>query len=237
MPSLEAKKSLLAALQKYPRLKVFLRNHNSSIRGVKFRLDDKTLVTMSEGGKVTLWDTTTHRVMSDFLVDYPVTLTSVAIDSDGQILAFGHEDGAIMIWDLSNSPPSNQILRADRNAAIAVIGFRPHNAELVSWDRDFNISVWDLTTHKIVDQFAIPKLSLNFEPSQTVFDPAGSVIAIGGCTEYEAGGIYCETSEVRLWSIADHQFLGHPLTDRMGDLRSMSFSPDGSIWPPAVVPI
>jgi hypothetical protein len=78
----------------------FLTGHDTGLWHVVFSPDGKTLASGSLNS-VILWDTVTGRSLGEISEGLFAVPTSVALNSDSQILAVGNEVGNVQVWDLT----------------------------------------------------------------------------------------------------------------------------------------
>jgi WD40 repeat protein len=79
------------------------------------------------------------------MVDNAEGVYSIAISPDGNILASGHENGTILLWDLATHQTLGQPLQGHA-ALVKTIAFRSDGTILVSGGFDALIILWDVTS-------------------------------------------------------------------------------------------
>lgn len=110
-PTLEARRSLLAALQHNPRLWRFLQGGPGKRLSVAFRPGSSMLAAAGESDAIELWDTGTGKPLqgSPLRLDEAFEVRTVAFSPDGRWLAAGGKTadnaGLLGLWDLSVTPP------------------------------------------------------------------------------------------------------------------------------------
>jgi WD40 repeat protein len=79
--------------------------------------------------------------------DFPDVVRSVAFSSDGYTLAWGTNDGAVVLWDASDPESATQIGTSLRGHKSEVQGlaFSPDGKNLASGSQDRTIILWDVS--------------------------------------------------------------------------------------------
>ncbi|WP_066361913.1 nSTAND1 domain-containing NTPase [Herbidospora mongoliensis] len=118
--------------------------------------------------------------------------TKVTFSLDGRLMAVGHQEVLISIWDITN-PAGPRLLGEPQTGArksVEVLAISPNNLMLVSVDGDHRLVVRDLTNPVLSHVLAGP-VALTGEPFSAVFSPDGSTLALA----YRDQG-------VRLWDFS-----------------------------------
>jgi len=63
--------------------------------------------------------------------------------------------------------------------------------------------------------------------SSLAFNPAGTILATGGCSSFDAGN--CAEGEIILWNTENYQQIGKPFNGHSEEVLSLTFSPDGKL--------
>jgi WD40 repeat protein/serine/threonine protein kinase len=142
------------------------------------------------------------------LGELPLVL-SLALDRSGRLLASGHRDGAIRLWN----PRTGQSLGSlpSRGSPVEMMVMSPDGHYLASIEDSKNVCLWD------VDQLR-PRGNINVEPetaSSLAFSANEERIAIGTAEDVRI----CETVTAR-------PTLRIKQKNELGELR-LAFSPDG----------
>ncbi len=137
--------------------------------------------------------------------------TAAAFHPVDELLASGHRDGAVRIWD----PATGAELRSLSGhwSWVPAICFSDDGALLASAGSDSTVRVWDPATGVEVQH-----LSGHMSGVRGVaFSPEGKLLASAG-----------EDGTVRVWDVAEGVQL-HALSGHRGWVRGVAFSPDGKL--------
>jgi len=126
-----------------------------------FTPDGLTLVTASDFGQLTLWDSRTLSCRAKWLIPEPRThLRSVAISGDGKLLLAGTFMGAVHIWDLASGQHLRRHLISGDTphhpqgfASIDTVAFIRGNQQFVATSRNAGVGLWDVETGALVRWF------------------------------------------------------------------------------------
>ena len=132
-----------------------LAKSETRIRKIALSKDAKTLVGGGEDGNVYLWDLTNigkgptklinkpQEGETGFNRDAPRAIQAVKFSNDGRYLAYGSEDGRLVIWDMENNEQVQPTLTGFR-APITDIEFSPDDRLILGTSRNSQVRVWDM---------------------------------------------------------------------------------------------
>ena len=190
------------------------------IKKVLFSLDNRTIVSIIEDGKIRLWDVASGK--RKHLSEYPGYVRNVSITSDGKILATGIFGGIIRIWDVATGKHiktvTNLSARYYEPYAPNNISLSPNGEKCALGNSDGTIYLWDKATKQ---QQTLSKQILNNQGllfSNVLFSPDGITLASWGLGEYKT---------IRLWDVATGK-QKRTLKGYKGYIKRVTFSPDGN---------
>ena len=143
---------------------------------------------------------------------YPAAeATIVAYSPDGSVLASGHQDGRVQLWDaetgaqIATLDPAN-----DRLPSVNDLAFSPDGSLLISASSDGTAKVWDLRTGRVTR-----RLTHADAVNAVAFSPDGSTVATGS-----------EDGTAKIWQLDGEGSI--VLAGHQGVVTSVQFSPDGT---------
>jgi WD40 repeat protein len=192
----------------------------TSINTVEFSPAGKILATGDDGGRVRLWDVTTHRQVGHSL-NTAGRINSMAFSPDGKTLATTVDRGSLaknsvlsswmQLWDVATG---HQIGHFTSAFSIYSVAFSPDGKTLAIGSADSRARLWDVATGR---QIGHPLLTSKRSPIVSVaFSPDGKTLD----TVSMAG-------EVELWDAATGRPIGDSFTPAPDIIDSAAFSPDG----------
>lgn len=108
----------------------------------RFATDAEELA--SGGADLALWDVPTGSELRR--VTQPSWVTAVAFSTDGKLLASGHDDGTIRLWDTRSL--KERLHLSAHPAAVSTLAFSPDGSRLASAGEDRAIRIWEVNTGK-----------------------------------------------------------------------------------------
>jgi WD40 repeat protein len=147
-------------------------------------------------------------------------VSSVAFAPDGKLLASSsveHSDPVIYLWD----PASGRVVRELRGhrGGVHAVAFSPDGKLLASGGDDMTVRLWDAGTGQTVRVLATE----GSVATCVAFAPDGRVLATA-----EKGSVLALTRAV-VWDVETGKQLGRFPGVGAGSVRSLAFSPDGSV--------
>ena len=137
------------------------------------------------------------------------TCNAVAWSHSGDLVASGHDDGAIRLWDAV----SGKAIRTLNGhlGPVQSVAFSPDGTTLASGAEDRTVRLWDVATARSLHSF---QEHTDWVRS-VAFSPDGTTLASGSSDK-----------TVRLWNVAPARAL-RTLKGHTRGVRSVAFSPDG----------
>ncbi|ALV32226.1 hypothetical protein AS200_09360 [Streptomyces sp. CdTB01] len=195
--------------------------------GMTFSPDARTLAVTEEGGAVVLWDIRDpdqpKRRSPLTLAGKQVKALGTAISPDGKLMAVSQADRRMGVWDISHLSAPRLLGRTQllSGGFIDQLSFTADGRHMVTSAYDEQdppaVLVWDLTDpHR-------PRTGgyLGSSASMAVASPKGTTAAV-------VNG----SGKTTLWDISrpnKPKALGQPLTDHTAAVRTIAFSPDGTM--------
>jgi WD40 repeat protein len=256
--TVDARRSLLAALQHSPHLITSLHGHQSTVRMVGFT-SDGVLVSVDKDGTVITWDSTNYKCLANFAAADSQRISSAALSSRGSILALGGEDGGINLWDMTRREALGKF-SGSHHRRVGSLSFSPNGRTLASGSEDYTIILWDVGTFK---QISRPH-EFSSGVAAVAFSPGGKQLTAGGydglvylfafnrpaqslgnsplrlhhnysvwCADFSSDGTILATGDLEgnilLWNTATGKPLGDPLAGHDAEVLSLAFSPNGNL--------
>lgn len=198
-----------------------LDGHEPGVSSVRFSSDGRFLITV--GRTIRLWDLTDVGHPRKIGKPFSGTLSAEpAISADG-LLAAGHSNGAVQLWDLSTQAKLEGALRGHAGPVTAT-AFSPEGRLLATAGSD--IQLWEVSSREMIYE----PLTCQQEQVQTVaFSPDGRILAavtgVRGQKQKKP-----PTDVVRLWDTRTWLPIGEPLEGHAGIVRAAAFSPDSRLY-------
>lgn len=163
----------------------------------------------SEGNyKVYLWNVATGRHSTVFNLGWSDVLRSVSFSTDGRMIAIGHVDGRVFLYDV-RSGRFRHTLEGHTDSVLSV-AFNPSGLIVASASFDQTVRLWSVITGELRHTLE----GHTFDVNSVSFRPDGRILASAG------------DQTVRLWSAITGEHL-RTLHGHTGFVNSVSFSPDG----------
>lgn len=206
----------------------------------------------SGSDELSLWDVTAGDLRAAF--QPPSWVTSLAFTSDGKVLASGHDDGIIRLWDAEGRRMLREY-RGQHRRPISALAFSPDGQTLASAGEDKLIHLWDITTEEVRLTLAghsdrIPALiwnptqprlySVGWDTTARVWDTTTGepVILLNAHASQvyalainRAGSLLAcadSANAIRVWDLEQNRVV-RTWADQGAEVRSLSFAPDGRI--------
>jgi WD40 repeat protein len=186
-----------------------------------FSPDGRTLIVGSswlhtEGlAGLEFWDVPSRRATGTVPGDASTNIVEVALSSDGTLLATGHEDGDVSLWEAQTRRLLRRFKRRLGWGAVISLAFSPTEPLLVAGNASGIMEFYNTATMAEIGE---PLRAHTFGAGDLAFTPDGRTLASYG----DGGG------GVKLWPVATRQLAltlkGHP-----GFVSGIVFSRDGNL--------
>ncbi|MDQ5823713.1 MAG: WD40 repeat domain-containing protein [Chloroflexota bacterium] len=227
-----------------------LTGHKYFVRSLSFSPDNQILASGGNDGTIQLWNVSKGQVSTALSAsarklgspESPTTyILYLAFSQDGNTLLAGDDEHGVQMWHLVIRAGEVESVRPETKATLSIdktVGYAPHiavstNLELVaSPDNNGNvIHVWQLHDGQVVDLLgSLSGLSRGpkSDISRVVFSPDDTLLASGGATCAPGCSSRNDDFSIRIWKVSDGAEKAR-LEGHSGDVRSLSWSPDGSL--------
>lgn len=203
----------------------------------------------SASDELTLWETAGARLLAS--LPQHCWITALAFRKDASMLASGHDDGTVRLWDVAD----RKLLRSLENhrVPISAAAFSPDGTRLAAAGEDRIISLWNIADGSLLGKFVghtdhVHALAWHpdgrilvsagwdtmariwnadtFEPIILLNDHADQVTALAFSPD--GGLLACADSNdtVRVWDHAVGKTVG-VLRQHDDEVRCLAFAPDG----------
>ncbi|KAM0703971.1 hypothetical protein Q7P35_008977 [Cladosporium inversicolor] len=127
-------------LEHWSAILMTLEGHSDRVTAVQFSRDGSKLVSVSDDGKVIVWDPNTGAQLQT-LEGHSSGVTAVQFSCDGSKLASASDDGKVIVWD-PNTGAKLQTLEG-HSREVAAVQFSRDGSKLASASHDGKVIVWD----------------------------------------------------------------------------------------------
>ncbi|HEX4589203.1 MAG TPA: WD40 repeat domain-containing protein, partial [Gemmataceae bacterium] len=166
---------------------------------------------VSASDDLVVWEVAGQREIAS--LPQPSWVTAVAFHPNKRVIATGHDDGSVRVWDLTSGVPSHGKELSNHRQPISALAFNADGSLLAGASEERKIVVWDLPAGTVRQTLAghtdrIPALA--WQPGTNVLLSAGW------------------DTTVRVWDIGS----GEPtmlLNTHSDQVYALAFSPDGQL--------
>ena len=139
----------------------------------------------------------------------PSPCRSVAWSASYDILATGHDDGCVRLWDTTSG---REICRmCSHHEKVWSVSFSPDGSLLATASSDRKVVVWDVESAEVIVEIGGHQAEVN----SVAFSPDGSCVASA-----------CRDRVVRLWDVKLAKEMAR-FTGHMAEVNAVCFSPNG----------
>jgi WD40 repeat protein len=199
-----------------------MNGHENDVSSLDFSPDGSILASGSWDGTIRLWDVSKGQPICEPLRGHHNLVTSIAFSPDGSVLASASFNNTIRLWETSTGQQIGEPLQGHEDRVLCV-AFSPDGSVLVSGSHDNTIRLWDPSTGQQIGEGLPGHTS---EVNSVAFSPDGLILVSAGGSNYgEEDG----ERTIRLWDVSTRQPIGEPLRGHEDGVKSVAFSPDGSV--------
>jgi WD40 repeat protein len=203
--TVEARSSLITALEYSPNLNVFYHGHKDIVYGLAYSPDGKILASGSSDGTLILWDTGTGKQIHSPLNKHKGAVSSVSFSPDGKRVASAGSDNTVILWDTTtgkllgqlNAGPSEEL----SSESMQSVAFSPDDKWVCSGSSFGVVLLWNLqslsSSPKRFPKDTSAVTSLAFSPD------SGKLISID------------ENGLIVIWDVETGKQLSHILPEQL----------------------
>lgn len=168
--------------------------------------------------KTVIW---THHELSNLVYSPDGKLLAGSYCAEADVVTNDCLDYEVGMWSTLDGKPSGTSLAGQRGP----LAFTPDGKSLITQNARRQFVVWNLALRQIQGS---PFTGLTAYASSLVFNPAGTMLAAGGCgVGYSSG--FCSGAQVVVWDFASGQILYQSTQASVTVQTSLAFSPDGKV--------
>lgn len=212
-----------------------------------FSGDGRLLASASDD--LSFWDVREAQLIKS--VPQPSWVTALALNPAASLLATGHDDGLVRLWDAAGQSGAREL--QGHRFPVSAVSFSPDGSRLASAAEDRVILVWDLASGQLLgslkghtdhiqgltwhpsgkwlvsagwDTTARVWDAATFEPVVLLNDHADQVTALAFNRDGSILACADSASTIHLWDAPGGKPLG-VLREHEGEIRCLAFSPSG----------
>ena len=159
---------------------------------------------------ICVWNLNTGRLSRK--IKAPRWFSCLALSPDGRMLASGHDDASVILWNLETGAKIRQFTSSPHDAWAFAVAFSHDGKRLAAVGLGWPVRVWDVNTGDLAE------LSTSSSATHQVsFSPNDQILASGG-----------DDGSIRLFSVGSKK-LKFMLQPHNAVIHALAFSPDGRV--------
>lgn len=215
-----------------------IKGHTSKVTALAFSEDNKLLASGDSRFSIKLWDLETQSEMFE-QKGHTSGICALAFSPEGKILASGSSDGTIVFWN-PGSGEKISTFATGHTEHIKTMAFSKNDTTLTSADFNGKVEIWSLNSKQTLSK-------LDFAPNGIMEAVAFSQDAKFYATQenrwnfalnplnsaYSASRnqthLGPNEKPIEIWDLTKHKKIDTLTKEKMRDVDSLLFSPDGNI--------
>ncbi|EGO05416.1 hypothetical protein SERLA73DRAFT_149548 [Serpula lacrymans var. lacrymans S7.3] len=189
-----------------------LQQHSRAIYSVAYSPDGARILSSSDDKTLLLWDAHSGAPLLEPFRGHKSTVYSASFSPDGSQIVSASKDSSVRVWDASSGNQLTHLTRRHRQG-VRCAAFSRDGTRVVSGSGDCTIRIWDAESVEGVGPARIHKSIV----TSLAFSPDGTRLASGSLDK-----------TIRVWDVASGTEVLGPLEGLDREVRSVSFSTDGS---------
>lgn len=215
-----------------------IKGHTSKVTALAFSEDNSILATGDSRNSIKLWDLETQREM--FVQNgHTSGICTLAFSPDGKILASGSSDGKIIFWN-PESGEEISTFATGHSEIIKTMAFSENDTILTSADFNGKVEIWSLNSKQslskldfapngIMDAVAFSQDAKIYATQENRWNYAFNPLSPASSARRNQTHLGPNENPVEIWDLTKHEKIGTLTKEKMRDVDSLLFSPDGNI--------
>ncbi len=156
-------------------------------------------------------------IISQTSTGYPLIPDGITLTPDGNVLAIGHRDGTVILWNLSYANSGIRHSFGTSFGAGEAIAFQPNSKSFAMGSDTGQIVFGDVDAFQISTSHMVGEnLGVAIQMQSMAISPNGNILAAGGIN-----------GEIVLWDLTGNKYMG-TLKGHSGWINNLVFTLDGS---------
>ena len=215
-----------------------LKGHTANITALVFSPDSKILASGDARYSIKLWDLETQSELIE-LRGHTSGICNLVYSPDGKFLASGSSDGTIRFWNPDTGKEAS-LFSSGHSEFIKTIAFSDNGNILRSADFSGKVENWRLDSRQLLSEFefapngimyavAFSKDAKLYATQENRWNFAFDPLSSGYSARRNDMTLEPNENLIEIWDLSKHKKIHTFTKDKMDDVDSLLFSPDGNI--------